>query len=476
MSIKKYIASKDNTITNAYMENLIVRGVNANMGDADSLEVFSIFGQVTTSSVENTRMLIEFPINEISASRFSGTLPASGNVSFFLRLYNVEHPFSVPRNFSLTINPVSKSWEEGYGLDMEGYSDKGFIVGIGGYGSTWLNAQSGSSWTNQGGDFITGSGYNYNYSFTSGLEDVELDITYLTEKWISGDLANNGLLIKLSSSLEDGTRKESFYTKKFSARGSEYYMRRPCIEARWDPSVTDDRNNFYASSSLLSPDDNKMNIYFYNKINGRLKNIYLNPIPVVKFFTDSGYLNQLSASYLTVSNPEVGVYKATVVLNTTSSAVYEQWCNPLLTSSVYFSSSFDILQREGDISSENSQYVINITNIKTSYSQKEHARFNIFVRERDWQPNIYTVAYNNIENTSIPNLYYKIFRFNDNYTVVDYSTGSIAYSKTSYDSNGNYFDLDMNILEKQYGYGIKLALWDGSQLSEFKETFKFRVD
>ena len=101
---------------------------------------------------------------------------------------------------------------------------------------------------------------------------------------------------------------------------------------------------------------------------------------------------------------------------------------------------------------------------------------NIFVRERDWQPNIYAVAYNNVENTSIPNLYYKIFRLNDNYVIVDYSTGSLAYSKTSYDSNGNYFELDMNIFEKDYGYGIKLATWDGSQLREFKNTFKFRVE
>ena len=123
-----------------------------------------------------------------------------------------------------------------------------------------------------------------------------------------------------------------------------------------------------------------------------------------------------------------------------------------------------------------SEYIINITNLKSRYSQEEQARFNIFVRESDWQPTIYTVAYNNIENTSIPNLYYKIFRFNDNYTIVDYSTGSLAYTKTSYDSSGNYFNFDMKILEKDYGYGIKLAMWDGTQLKEFKNIFKFRVN
>jgi hypothetical protein len=150
--------------------------------------------------------------------------------------------------------------------------------------------------------------------------------------------------------------------------------------------------------------------------------------------------------------------------------------NALTSSTKYFSSSFDVYQRENDTVSNLPEYVINITNMKPSYNQNEQARFNIFVRERDWQPTIYTVAYNNVENTSIPNLYYKIFRFNDNYTVVDYSTGSLAYTKTSYDSNGNYFELDMNILEKDYGYGIKLALWDGNELKEFKDVYKFRVN
>ena len=29
----------------------------------------------------------------------------------------------------------------------------------------------------------------------------------------------------------------------------------------------------------------------------------------------------------------------------------------------------------------------------------------------------------------------------------------------------------MNIFEKDYGYGIKLATWDGTQLTEFKNIF-----
>ena len=476
MSIKRYIAEKDTTITDAYKEGFGVRAKQSNMGEADSLEVFSIYAQASTSSVEISRILVQFPIQDLVSERISGTLPASGSVKFFLRLFNVEHPFSVPRDFTLTINPVSKSWEEGYGVDLDTYTDNGFIANYGGYGATWQMAGSGSQWINEGSDYLTGSDYSLSYSLKTGLEDIDLDITYLTEQWINGTLPNNGLLIKLSSSQEDGSTKQSYYTKKFSARGSEFYMNRPCIEARWDPSIIDDRNNFYASSSLLNAEDNTMNIYFYNRVNGKLKNIVNNPIPTVEFYTDSGFNNSLTASYLSVSNPIPGVYKAQVALDTTASVIYDKWVNDLTTSIKYHSSSFDVYQRTNDDSSDLTEYIINISNLKPIYNQTENARFNIFVREKDWHPTIYTVAYDNIENTIIPNLYYKIFRFNDNYTVIDYSTGSIAYSKTSYDSNGNYFELNMNILEKDYGYGIKLATWDGSNLVEFKNIYKFRVE
>ena len=45
MCIKKYIADKDNTITNAFRSNLTTRGTGSNMGASDILEIFSIYGK-----------------------------------------------------------------------------------------------------------------------------------------------------------------------------------------------------------------------------------------------------------------------------------------------------------------------------------------------------------------------------------------------------------------------------------------------
>ena len=98
MGIKKYYASKDNTITNAFKANLSDRGTTANMGAADILETFVIHGQTTASvtstpsvqnatNAEQTRFLIQFPIDEIAADMTGTVLPTTtGSISFYLNL------------------------------------------------------------------------------------------------------------------------------------------------------------------------------------------------------------------------------------------------------------------------------------------------------------------------------------------------------------------------------------------------------
>ena len=103
MAVRRFKATKDNTITNAFKENLTTRGTGSNMGEADILEVFSIYGQATTSSGELSRALIEFDIATLSASRDDGNIPASGSVNFYLRMFNAEHSSTTPTNFTLTV-------------------------------------------------------------------------------------------------------------------------------------------------------------------------------------------------------------------------------------------------------------------------------------------------------------------------------------------------------------------------------------
>ena len=64
----------------------------------------------------------------------------------------------------------------------------------------------------------------------------------------------------------------------------------------------------------------------------------------------------------------------------------------------------------------------------------------------------------------------------DDYQIIGYGTGSLNYTRMSYDASGSYFDLDMSMFEQDYTYGIKILYKVGSDYVEQPETFKFRVE
>ena len=439
MGIKRWVADADNSITNAFEPNLVTRGTGSNMGAADSLEVFMLYGQASASSTnsslglqagntrELSRILIKFPTTEISASRTSGSIPESGSVSFHLRMFNAEHPFTLPENYELVVVPISASWEEGTGLDMDNYTDLTYNES----GSNWLRRGNTSSFAGvgpdvgtwqAGGTYNSASGdFNYTASFAKGYEDLDVDITGLVEHWFSGawgglpgeGYTNYGVVVKLIQSLESGSI--SYYTKKFFARSTEFFFKKPVIEARWDSRTEDDRGNMFLSSALVPAVDNLNSLFLYNYVNGRLVDIpTLGAENKIYVF---GKLNKLS------------------------------------------------------------KYLTNVTNLRAEYSRKDTARFRFFVREKNWNPNIYDVATSTTPNKSIVSASYRISRTADDLTVISYGTGSKYSTYLSHDLSGNYFDLDINLLESDYSYKINVSFYNPSIGSwvEQPQEFKFRV-
>jgi len=354
MAIKKYYSDADNTITNAFKSNLQTRGTGANMGLSDILETFSIYAQASSGSTELERILIKFPVSEIIQDRTSGVIPASGSMGFYLNMYNAPHGQTTPREGILVVLPISQSWQEGSGLDMDQYTD----VTKGRVGSNWVNAGEGSPWTREGGDYLTSPVYSQTFSI--GDEDLQINITDLVEEWIDGTKLNYGVGVHFTSSQEAffsnsaGTdvgsqlfnpsgSVQTYYTKKFFGRGSEFFFKRPTIEGRWDNSIKDDRGNFYASSSLLSGPENLRTLYLYNVIGGRLRDI-----PAVgtgelyvKVFTSSSAGTDLTPTAITGGYVSTGIYSASFALDTTASIVYDRWYNTGLTD-VYHTGSFKI--------------------------------------------------------------------------------------------------------------------------------------
>jgi len=487
MGIKRYTADLDNTITNAYKSNLTTLATGSNMGLSDSLEVFRIYGQESSGSSELSRVLIQFPITDITTDRTSGVLPASGSVSFYLRMFNAKHPFTLPRNYNMIVAPVSRSWQEGTGLDMENYSDQGY--------SNWVNSASGSSgvtnWTSAGGDYHAEP--RFTASFDNGTEDIDIDVSALVEQWIAGSKANYGFGIFL----ENETALSSSYTKKFFSRGTEFFFKRPVIEARWDSATRDDRNNFFYSSSLAPAEDNLNTLYLYNYVRGRLRNIPAigQGTIFVSLYSGSSNNSAPSGSKLKLSKGggvvtnlqtnatggyvSTGIYSCSIAITASSTpltTLYDVWHKGNVE---YFTGSA-ISPTKLEASSYNpySRYVINITNLRDRYYRNETAQFRLYTRNKDWQPTIYVKASAVPENLIIESGSFKVTRIVDNVDVVAFGTGSDKHTELSFDTSGSYFDLDIGMLEAGYAYGIKFAFYDdvAQSWNEYPDVFKFRVE
>jgi len=469
MAIKRFYADADNTITDAFKRNNITRATSANMGESDILESFQVYGRATTSSIELSRILIKFPIEDIKTELDVGSIPSGS--SYYLRMFDAPNNKTTPRGYEMNVIALSRSWTEGRGLDMETYLDTG--------SSNWISASDGVAWTSQGGDYY---GTAFTASFDLGYEDIELNITSLVEEWID-ELAtagtgkpNYGMIVKMSDFFESASY--STYTKEFFARGTEYFFKKPHIEVRFNDSVLDDRGSFYASSSLASAEDNTNNIYLYNSIRGQLKNIPGHAPGseiYVQVYDEASGGTLLTPTVITGGFVSTGVYSASLDLNTRKKLVYDRWYDSTLLT-CYHTGSIKIKSFASSDYNPNPVYVNAIQNMKPAYRADEVARFRLFTRFKDWCPTIYVVATKDIETTAITDAYYKIFRIVDNYEAVPYGTGSSQCTKMSYDSEGNYFNFDMSVLEPNYQYGIKLLFYINGQYREQKETFKFRVE
>ena len=633
MGIKRYFANADNTISNAFKADLNTRATGSNMGQADILEVFSIYAQADTTSSELSRALIQFPISQISADRTSGAIPASGSVSFYLRMFNAEHGETLPRNYTLEVSGAAASWEEGNGLDMSNYTDLTYDEA----GSNWTNAtnnfvsasatltalsktageantrkltvadSSGNSveftidnstststatvigfsnansnatqfatniaaainaanaaqtlnvvassdsatvtltqtalglagndaadiagtavsdsvvtivsqfaggdgqWATAGGDYHTDSSSSFAQTFTVGNEDLEIDVTTLVEQWINsagnvlGSKTNYGFGVKLRASHEAATK--SYYTKKFFARSSEFFHERPVLEARFENRTLDDRGNFYFSSSLASANDNMNTIYLYNYVRGRLSNIpsigtgkiYVSIFSgssddsapsgsALKLSVDNSGFVALNNQYVVTGGyVSTGIYSASLAFtgSTSLETIYDVWF--LGGNSITDAAGATTQFHTGSITPKTlaaqghdqyTRYVISMPTLKTEYYRNQTERFRIYAREKDWSPTIYTKATSVPETIVFESASYEIFRATDDKIVIAYGTGSDNYSLLSYDVSGNYFDLDMSMLEPGYSYGIRYSIYEDSVQSYTEQPyiFKFRVN
>jgi hypothetical protein len=162
----------------------------------------------------NTRILINFngtQFTELSKSIVEGTI-GSTDRKFYLNVKNI-YAQDLPISYSLWVHPVSESWNNGSGR----YDD----VPESTNGASWKYRDSkdsatewqagpftgnstggGGTTTAGGGTWYTGSGYEASQSFNYSSTDIRMDVTDIVNTWLAGEIANNGFILKQSTTDE----------------------------------------------------------------------------------------------------------------------------------------------------------------------------------------------------------------------------------------------------------------------------------
>jgi hypothetical protein len=369
----------------------------------------------------------------------------------------MKHGETTPTSYDLFVYPLSRSWDEGTGVEMNGI-DVGY--------SNWMSASSAQAWTNSGSDFLTSSYGSASQHFDRGQEDLEVDITSIVNAWLTGGLANNGLVVKLGETEEYGNSLD-YFIKEFHGRESKFIEFLPYLEARWSNVKKDNRNNFAF--------DQNNNLYLYNFIRGQLINLTEPVLVRVQNHTGSNanYIQTITASLV-----ETGIYSASFNIIATaslSSTFYDIWYSGAY---AYSTGTFIPVRLTGATSDQYYDFTVNVNDLRQVYDSGEEVRFRVNVRRKNYKTHVGTIksASLDMNREYIENMYYSIINDESGFIVVPFGTGSSnPYTKLSYDGNGNYFDFYCNSLVPGFKYRLKFLIQNNKDKKILDGDWIFKI-
>ena len=462
----------------------------------------SVNFQVDNSLSVSTATKIAFANANSNANQFATNIAAAINAADTADTLNVS---AVAEDAVVTLTQNAQGAAGNSAATIVGTAiDDGIITSL-----SRFDGGSGQ-WATEGGDFYTDSSSSFTQSFATGLEDLCVDVTTLVEQWIDsennvlGSKSNNGFAIKLTNAIETGSK--SFFTKKFFGRDSEFYFQRPVLEARWDSARRDDRGNFYLSSSLATGEDNLNTIFLYNSIRGKLQNIPEIGIGAIglsifsssatapvgsalEMVADANHVLATNVLVVTGGYVSTGIYSASLAFTGSDSltSINDVWfklddsvVDASFSPSQYATGNIDLKSFTANAHNPETTHILSMPGLRKEYRTNQTHRLNLYVREKNWSPNIHTKAVqSSIPSLTIPSASFQLRRCIDDYVVVPYGTGSStepAYTALSFDVSGNYFDLDATYLETGYLYEIQYSFYDEENgWEEQPYRFKFRV-
>lgn len=494
-------ATKDTYITNRVVND--VRMISGNVGNAATLDLFKLYGISSSGSLPNTelsRLLVKFDLDPIR-SLISSSLIDVNDSSFkcYIKLFDVYAGQPTPTNFTVTVHPLSRSFDEGLGRDVVGYSDYdvcNFLTASRDDGGWFLtgaakpgaNGDSAIDYLTSFVDNSQSASLEFTQLFTLGTEDLYVDVTTAISAALINNIPDKGFRIALTSSLESDTK--TYFVKRFASSQAYDSSKHPQLIVKFDDSIIDDTTNLSLNTS------SSFTLYNYDATaaadltSGSTPVTGTNCLLLTLLMPISGgnYSLVFTGSQVTLgSNNVTGLYSASVYVGTNNQDVL----NKLAASgSVAFTPVWGSLDgtvgfHTGSLvrfyptntttkTQSSARRIVTVTGVPSEITKDQSviARVNVF---DDSSPRVMLVKTPTIlPGLSIRNTYYQIRNATTNQIIIPFD--SVHHStRCSSDADGMFFTIDTTNLENNVTYAIDIMIVSKGMQKEFKTSSTFRV-
>lgn len=490
-------SDKDTYITNKVIS--AKSRVSGNVGIAGSLDLFKLHDLAPDNSNvtdEISRLLLHFNLQPLKDLWYSGSVDIDDS-SFFcqISLKDVYGGQPTPANFTVSVFPLSASFEEGLGKDIVYFSDVD--------AANWLSSSRGTLWlsagcsdgggANETCDYITGSvtipNTEVKQEFSLGTEDLLVDVTSIISATIKGELPDRGFRIAFSSSIE--TDDNTYFVKRFASRHAYDESKRPKLVFGFNDSISDD------TQDLTFDTDCKINLYNY--IKGDLINLVSSSDSItgsnclkLKLVAETGgYSLTFSGSQFTLgSNAVSGTYTSTVNVPSANATIAARIAEsgsvkfiPVWMSNdatlVFVSGSKVEVKKPVRTSSATKKkfYRVSVTGIEDTYSVSEDISARVFIFD-DNDPYVKLVKMPvELSGIVLNKVYYSVRDVQTGKVVIPFDESKNS-TKVSSDAVGMFFVFNSDSLDVDRSYvvdimvkinGVKTVYQDASPIFRIKQ-------
>jgi len=483
-------ASKDAYITDKIINNSF-RATDANVGQAGTLDLFKIYNETKlsgddTAQTEISRILLKFDINEISQMQTNAKIDINDeNFKCFVSLSDVYGGQTTPSNFHLILFPLAKNFDEGSGYDVSSFRDIGtvnFYTSSQASGTATLWDEPGAKASGSLGDSnidiivsgsLSGPAGTSTYSlspsqyFSSGEENLLIDVTRIVSGTVSGQIPDYGFLVAFSGSYENN--QKSYFVKRFASRNSSNTAIRPKLIVKYDDSLQDNHEDFiFDSTGSLYLN----NFHFgtpANIISGESATELTGENPLVLKIVTGSFKKTFDVSQaLRGINRLTGVYSSSFAISsfstesingdslkkhveTSGSIIFDEVWSSSDETITYLSSSLKIVKNTRSAFNNFQQnLLVTVTNLRDVYKRNDVIKIRVFSEDRDRSIS-YTKLPIEKKSQIYHQMYYRVRDFQSGDVIIDFDTTD-GSTRLSTDSSGMYFEFYVDSLPRGRTY------------------------